>query len=107
MIEIANFGMEIMEANNMSLLRNKGVIAALTYTFATSPVWSKSFFAIAGILTDSGQLNPDYLSTVMSYSPWLVLSDIACSLIMLYYFKKFRKFGVRRVLNPIINKVIE
>ena len=86
----------------MSFLRNKGFIVALTYTLAVNPVWSKSFIAATEIFTDTGQLNPEYLSTIMSYSPLLILSDLACSLVLIYYFKKFRKYGARRQLFSLI-----
>jgi hypothetical protein len=80
----------------MMLLRNKGFIVALIYTFAVNPVFSKSFFCAGEMLTESGQFNPEYFTTVLSYSPLLILSDLACTLIAIYYFKKFKRYSAKR-----------
>jgi hypothetical protein len=80
----------------MKLLRNAGLPAALFLILIASPAWCKSFNSAASFFTETGRLDPEYVSAILSYSPLFILLDIASSLFIIYYFKKFFKHGMGR-----------
>jgi len=76
----------------MNLLHIKRITAAWAFVLTTAPALSKSLAGSSGLFTETGQFNAEYIPTILTYSPLLILIDVAFTLVFLYYLRVLKKY---------------